>query len=162
MDFVARPSVETWRRSGISGMNTSHRLAFFGAAFARIGAPLAVIHLVLAAFLTASAANVRAQSAELFRELRITGHELSREHANISAVPVEPDSTFHHINVVFLQTGRRAVFAFLSAFQARLDTTSVFFVSHNFSFHEDRTQSCEFNVQSEKIVSRTYRASMYG
>lgn len=111
-------------------MNTGHGFAFLGAAFARLRAPLAMIHVVFAAFLSTSVAYLRAQAAKLLGKLRVTRHDLSRKHADVRAIPVEPDATFHHLHVVLLQTSGRAVFALLGALQARLDTTSIFFVSH--------------------------------
>jgi hypothetical protein len=111
-------------------MRTGHCLAFLRAAFARIGATLAVIHVVFTAFLAALSAYLSAQPAELFGELRVTGHELSSQNADVRAIAVEPDAPLHHFNIVLLQAGGRAVFTFLSALQARLDTTLIFFVSH--------------------------------
>jgi hypothetical protein len=111
-------------------VNSCHCLAFFGAAFARPGATLAVIHVMFAAFFSASAAYLRAQPAEFLGELRVTRHELSREHANVRAIPVEPDAAFHHLYVVLLQAGGRAMFAFLSALQTRFNAISILIVSH--------------------------------
>jgi hypothetical protein len=131
-------------------MSTGHCFALLRAAFARVGAPLAVIHVMFAAFLAALSAYLSAQPAELFGELRVTRHEPRSQHANVRAIPVEPDAPLHHFNFVLLQAGGRAVFAFLSALQARLDTTSIFFVSHIFLppfFKEGRLALSHFNPQ---------------
>lgn len=111
-------------------MSPGHCFAFLGAAVAGIGAPLAVIHVVFAAFFSTSVAYFGAQAAELLGELRVTRHELSRQNADVSAIPVEPDAPFHHLHVILLQAGSRAVFTFLGALQASLNATSILFVSH--------------------------------
>ena len=128
-------------------MCPGHRLTFFCAAFTRIGAALAMIHVMLAAFLSAGAANLSANPAELLGELRITGHELRCQDANVSAVPIEPNATLHHLNIILLQTGCRAVFAFLCALLARFDATSICVVSHTIlSFHsKGRGMLAHFN-----------------
>lgn len=127
-------------------MGTSHRFALFGATFARVGATLTMIHVVLSAFLTALAAYLRAQPAKLLRELRVTRHELCCQHTNVRAIPIQADAPFHHFHVVLLQAGRRAMFTFLRALQARLNTFSIFFVSHNFSFlRKDQPLRSSFN-----------------
>jgi hypothetical protein len=111
-------------------VGASHGLAFFSATLASIGAALAVVHVVFPAFLPASAADFSAEPAELFCKLRITRHELSSQNADVGAIPVQPDASFHHLYVVLLQARSRAMFALLSALQARFNTAFVFFVGH--------------------------------
>jgi hypothetical protein len=111
-------------------VNACHCLAFFGAAFARVGATLAVIHVMFAAFFSASAAYLRAQPAEFLGKLRVTRHQLSREQANVRAIPVEPNAAFHHLDVVLLQAGGCAMFAFLSALETRFYAILILIVSH--------------------------------
>jgi hypothetical protein len=111
-----------------------HRFAFFGAAFASVRTPLAMIRFMLAAFLAARLTDLSAQAAKLLRELRIARHKLRRKHANVRAIPIQPDATGHHLNILFLQASGRAMFAFLRALQARFNAASVFVVSHRSSF----------------------------
>jgi hypothetical protein len=116
-----------------SRMNTGHSLALLGAAVARIGATLTMIHIMFAAFFSTSVAYLGAKAAELLGKVRVTRHELRSEHTDVRAIPVEPDATFHHLHIVLPQAGSRAVFTFLSALQARFNATSIFFVSHTIS-----------------------------
>jgi hypothetical protein len=112
-------------------VSTCHGFALPGAAVTGIGATLAMIHVVLPAFLSAGGAYLSAQPAEFFGELRITGHKLGSEDADVRAIPIKPDASLHHLHVVLLQAGSRAVFTFLSALEARCNTTSILFVGHN-------------------------------
>jgi hypothetical protein len=83
-------------------MSPGHRFAFFCATVAGIGTPLAVIHVVFAAFFSTSVAYFGAQTAELLGELRVTRHELSSQNADVSTITVEPDAAFHHLHVILL------------------------------------------------------------
>lgn len=120
--------MKTWQL--LLGVRHGHRLTFLCAAFTRIGATLAMIPVVFAAFLSAGSADLGAQPAELLGELRIARHELRSQDADVTAIPVQANATFHHLDLILLQTCRRAVFAFLCALQARFDATSIFLVSH--------------------------------
>ena len=126
----------------ISSHRFGHVPALFCATFARIGATLAVIHVMFAAFFSASAAYLRAQSAEFLGKLRVTRHQLSREQANVRAIPVEPNAAFHHLDIVLLQAGGRAMFAFLSALETRFNTISILIVSHVLSLLGRKVASC--------------------
>jgi hypothetical protein len=114
-------------------LNAGHRFAFLCASFAGVGAALAVIHVMLAAFLSAGAANFGAQAAELFGEFRIARHELRGQDTDVSAVAVEANAPLHHFDVLFLQARGGAMLAFLRAFQAGFNAASILFVSHNLS-----------------------------
>lgn len=106
--------------------------AFFCAAFAVIGAALAMVHFVFAAFGGAGAADG-------FRESGPAGHPARGQGTDIGAIAVEHDAPGHHFDILLLKAGACAMFAFLRALFAGADTFLVFGMSHNFpSFHKLR------------------------
>jgi hypothetical protein len=98
---------------------------------ARVGATLAMIELVLATFLGARAADVGANAADFFREVRSTGHEGRRRVTNLRAITIKRDATGHHFDIVLLQTGAGAMFGLGGAVVAGFDTRLIFFVHNN-------------------------------
>jgi hypothetical protein len=97
---------------------------------AGVGAALAVVVVVLAAFGGAGVANLGTQQTELFREPRAAAHEAGAGPAHLSAVFVEADALGHHRHIVFVQTGVVAMFTRLSAFDAGVNTGLVIVVVH--------------------------------
>jgi len=81
-----------------------HLAAFVSALMTRLGASLAMRHLVFGALVTASLTNLRAQRAQFCGILRSACHELNRQAADSGAIPVKLDAPCHHFDVLFLQT----------------------------------------------------------
>jgi hypothetical protein len=107
---------------------TRHCAAHLRAFAAGVGAFSTVIHLVLAAFLTASIAYLRAELADLLSELRSPRHLAHRERADVCATAIQLDASNHRLHLRFVQTLGRAVFARFHALVARFDTVFVFLV----------------------------------
>lgn len=107
-----------------------HRSARFRAFATGFGAPLTVVHLVPGTFFPARVANFGADPADLLGELRSATHERRRLPADRRAIPVEPNAFGHHLDVRFLQTSACAMFAFLSAGHALLNTRLMLLVCH--------------------------------
>jgi len=66
---------------------------------------------MLTALIAALLADFSTQLAELAGRLTLQGHKLCRETADIGALHIQPDTVSHHLKVLFLQAGRRAVIA---------------------------------------------------
>lgn len=98
-----------------------HRAAGLSALLARVGAGLAVIVFVLAAFGGAGFADPGAQCADIARESAATRHDTGREAAHVSTIHVEFDAVFHHGDIAFVQTRGGAMFAGGGARKAFLD-----------------------------------------
>jgi hypothetical protein len=96
--------------------------ALVGAAFAGVGAALAVVGVMTAALGAARLTDFGAQAAEFERESRTPAHEPGREEADRGAVAVEPDALGHGRDIVLVEAGAGAVFAFLGAGQTGFDT----------------------------------------
>jgi hypothetical protein len=105
--------------------------AFLGATLALVCAALAVIHFMFAAFGSARVANVRTKTTELLRELRASAHERSGGPATLRTILVESDALSHHGDVFLPQAFVTAVFAFLRAANASVDTALKLFVAHS-------------------------------
>jgi hypothetical protein len=99
----------------------------------RLGAFLAVLHLVLRAFFAARFANLGAELADMFGKDRAAGHLSFREGTDVGATSVQFDAAGHHADIVFVQARRCAVFTRLHAVMAGFDTILVFLVRHRFS-----------------------------
>ena len=102
-----------------------HLAAFTDALGAGIGAFAAVFVIVLAAFLAAGFAYLRAQRAELGGEFAALGHVLGGQPADSGALHVQADAFRHHLGVLFLQAGRGAEIAVGGAAVAGFDAVSV-------------------------------------
>jgi len=110
--------------------HSGHLPAFPGAGLAGIGAALAMICFVLAAFTAAILADIGAQAAQFariaFGMFIGHGHELRGHAADVSTIPIELDTAGHHLHIIFVQAGGGAVITFLCALVARFDTTLEF------------------------------------
>jgi len=91
------------------------------ATMACLGAALAVIAFVLAAFVGASFADLRAQAARRVGEVTSTGDETCGQSAYRGAVRVQCDAADHHRDVRFLETGGGAMVTGDSALLQRFD-----------------------------------------
>jgi hypothetical protein len=91
-----------------------------------------MFHSVLSAFFGASTGDLGANVAEVRGKLRTAGHEPSRHSTDDRALPIQIDTTCHHLHLVLLQTGAGAVFALAGAPVTGFDTGTVFVV-HNVS-----------------------------
>jgi hypothetical protein len=111
-----------------------HFAAGFAARATGFGASLTVVHLVLATFGAAGVAHLRTQLAHLLRERGAAGHFPHGKRAEVRATAVEFDAAGHHLDVFFVQTGRRTVFARLQALVTCFDAGFVFFVRHDLSW----------------------------
>jgi hypothetical protein len=92
------------------------RLGSIGAAgvqalLARLGALLAVVVLVLGAFVVALLANFDALAHDVRRMGRVTRNKSGRESTDIGAVAVEPDAGHLHGDIFFLEAGIGAILA---------------------------------------------------
>lgn len=107
-----------------------HLFAFLGAAFAGFRAFPAMIHVMLAAFGRATAADFGAMLANVPGFFRIARHQRSREPAEVRAIPIEFDAARHHFHIVFVQAGGCAMLAYRGTLIASLDAILIFFVGH--------------------------------
>ena len=94
-----RSAIPRYGRSG----HFRHTSAFFGALVASLGAALAVIHLVFAAFFCACLAHLCAQVAKGLGKFASASHIAGREAANLGAIHVQLYAARHAFNVLFLQ-----------------------------------------------------------
>jgi len=94
---------------------------------------LAVVHVVLRAFLAASLTDLGAEAARGTDVFAAAGHEGYRQLACLCAVGVQPYAADHVLDVRFLQAAGRAMVARNHARMARGDAVLiflVFFVGH--------------------------------
>jgi len=80
-----------------------HPPALFSTSAASLGAALAVIHLVFGAFVSASLADIRAQTAKRLGEFTSPSHITGRHAANLCAIHVQLYAARHAFNVLFSQ-----------------------------------------------------------
>jgi hypothetical protein len=92
-----------------------------------------MVHLMAAAFFTARAADFSADPTDFLREFRTARHEAGGHRADPGAIAIQPNAARHHFDIILLQTGAGAVFAFRGAIVAGFDTAFIFLV-HNISF----------------------------
>jgi len=111
----------------------AHLPACRGAVATGLRATLAVVHLVLTAFLGAGRADVGAQGAELGRELTAARHEARRQAADLGAVDVRRNAARHHLDIVFAKTGSGALVTGQRARIAGVYTFLEIFVGHHAS-----------------------------
>jgi len=93
-----------------------------------------MIHLVLGALRAAGVANLGTKLAHAVREIRATGHFTFCVSADVGATAVEFDTTGHHLHVLFVKAGRRAMFAGYRAIVAGLDAILVIVGGHRTNF----------------------------
>ena len=94
-----------------------------------------MIDLVLGAVRATHIANLSAKLANTLGELCPTGHFARGPGADVSATAVQFDAACHCLDVLFVQTGRGAVFALNGAPVARLNIVLIFFVGHGYMFY---------------------------
>jgi len=80
-----------------------HPPALFSTSAASLGATLAVIHLVFCAFITASLADISAQTAKGLGEFTAPGHITGRQAANLCAIHIQLYAARHSFNILFPQ-----------------------------------------------------------
>ena len=90
-----------------------------------------MIHLVFTALFAARVAYLGAELADLRGKLRAAGHLAHRKGANVSATAIEFDAADHHLDILFLEAGGRAVFARFHALVTGFYAVFVVFVRHN-------------------------------
>lgn len=112
-----------------------HPAARFGALAASLGAALAVLVLVLPAFLATGLTDFRAQAAESSGELRLATHQRCRHPAHLGAIAVQPNALSHHLDILFTETGIGTVLARLSALDTGFDAGCVLRVCHDLYSH---------------------------
>ena len=88
-----------------------HGAACFGAGVAVAGAGLAMVMVVLGAFVAAALADIGAQRADGLGMFAATCHGGGCKVAQRGAVHVERNAARHHLHVVFLQASAGAVVA---------------------------------------------------
>jgi hypothetical protein len=104
--------------------------AFFGTLAARLGTPLAVIDLMLFAFGPAGVTHFGTLAAKIMSKLRTPTHPLDGPSTDVGAVSIESNTFGHHLHVLFAETGRGTMFAFLRTLDAGCDTGLEFVVRH--------------------------------
>jgi len=103
---------------------------FVGTLEARFGAGYAVLHLVLGALVRTRLANRRTQFTDGLGVFAVPRHRRCRQRTNCGTVHVQRDASRHHLDVLFLQTGRCTVIASYGAAIAGFDTGVEFQVIH--------------------------------
>jgi hypothetical protein len=126
---MAGPAAPKSLLLGLRG-RAGHLTAFFRAALALIGAPLAVIDLMLAAFGAAGLAYFCTQPADILRKLRSPAHQRSRGPAKLSAVFVEANTLSHFADILLSKARVAAMFALLGASNARFNARLIVLVAH--------------------------------
>ena len=123
-------------QSGCGLSLARHLAARIGAPAARLGAALAMVHLVLGAFLAAGLAHVCAQCADLLGKLARACHRPCGVTTQRGAVKVETYAAGKSSNILFCEARRRAVIARIGAAFARLDAVGILFMGHRDSPRE--------------------------
>jgi hypothetical protein len=100
----------------------AHLAARPRAAAAHTGAILAVLRLVLAAFIGTCFTDLRAHKANRASQRARSRHETAGQTTDGGAVDIERDAVRHHLDVIFLQTGAGAAIAGLRAGITAVDT----------------------------------------
>ena len=113
-----------------SGGRPCHAAAFFGAFLAGVGAPLAVVGLVLAAFGTACFTDFRTKATDILHESRTTAHIGRCTPANLCTIFIQPDAFSHLGDVLLVQAGVATMLAFLGTANTGFDARLVLLVSH--------------------------------
>jgi hypothetical protein len=111
--------------------DTGHFPTNVPTATTRFGAALAMIHLVLPAFLPADIAHFGADPAQLCGELRIATHERRRLPADRSAVAIQADTFRHHLNVFFRKARGRTMLAFFGTRDTFTDARFILLMCHD-------------------------------
>jgi hypothetical protein len=106
-------------------MRRDHLATRLGTVVARIGAPLAVVHLMLAAFIRTSLADFRTKGADFLFKAGVPAHEGSRGPAHRRTVAIEPDAFDHPRDFLFVQASIVAMLAGPGAFDTRVNALLV-------------------------------------
>ena len=101
-----------------------HTLTFLSALHARLGALLAVIHLVLRALLSAGPADLGTKGTERFSVLTFPAHQGGSQRTDVRAITVKLDASSHHFHVILTQASRGARFAHQGTVRTSLDAGS--------------------------------------
>jgi hypothetical protein len=107
-----------------------HALALLRAAFARIGAALAVVGLMLTAFLGTGLANLGAHLAHAASKLAAPRHHGCGKAARLSAIHIQRNAMRHHLHVIFFQAGCGTFIASHGAGIAGVNTGLKAFIRH--------------------------------
>ena len=110
--------------------HSGHLAALFCATPARLSTLLAMVRLVLGAFVAAKLANIRAELADLLGAFAAARHVCGGEPADRGAVDIERDAARHHLHVGLLKTSRGAVVAGIGARVACVDAGLELLVCH--------------------------------
>jgi hypothetical protein len=111
--------------------NASSLTALLGALAAGVCTMLAMVGVVFLALGRANVADLGAQSADVWDELRPATHERRSCPAQGGAVPIAPNALDHLLDILFTQTSIRTVFTRLSATDTGFDTGFIILVTHN-------------------------------
>lgn len=111
-------------------LHSGHPAAFVSAAPACRCALLAMLGLMLSAFLAASIANVGARLANSRGKFTATRHVCRSHSANLCAIHVELNAARHFLDILFRQAGNGAVIAGSCAGIAFVDTGLKLFMCH--------------------------------
>lgn len=159
----ALPNIALPPRAG-----SRHFATRFGAPMTCVGAMPAVVHVVLAALLATSIADLCAKLADAFREFRSARHLVRGKRADVRARPVQFDAARKRLHVVFLQARTRTVLARGDTLLTSLDTMLVFFVRHfrfSVSWVSGRISGLELHRRRNKartvhgVIERPYPSS---
>lgn len=110
-----------------------HPAAFVGTPAACLRALLAMVHLVLPAFVAAGFANISAKTAEFACHLAASCHIGSRDAADLRAIHVKRNTTRHHLYILLLQAGCGAMVACGRARITSFDTGLKLIDCHGFT-----------------------------
>jgi hypothetical protein len=86
--------------------------------------------LMLAAFIPACLAYISTLATQLLGEFAVARHVASCQSTDGGAIHVECDATRHHLDVLLLQTGCRAVVTRIGASIAGVDAGLMLSMSH--------------------------------
>ena len=103
-------------------MGRCHGGALIGALVASFGAGLAMLRVMLGAFIAARPADLGAQGADGLRVFAVAGHRVDGQATHSRAIHIKCDATRHHLDVNFPETCGKALIAGRGASNAGLNT----------------------------------------
>ena len=98
-------------RARACSRSASHGFALLGTSMARGSARLAVIGVVLCALVATRLADFGTEAANGLGMVAASGHGVGGQRAHCSAVGIQRNAARHHLDVVFLQAGGKALVA---------------------------------------------------
>src|SRR5581483_267093 len=122
-----RRRIERRRHSSWLSRHLPARLRTAAAGFRAF---LAVLHVMLGAFVSARLADFRTKRAGLCRKFRAACHETRSHRTDGRARAIQLDATCHHFSIVFLKTRCGALLTSRHARITFVDTALIFFVGH--------------------------------